>query len=384
MDRSRRSDAAAIKAAVVRVGLERGAGAVRIVAAGEDVATRARLRAAIERGDLSTWRLDEAYARAAADPSYVLAGARSVVCVAVPYATPSPRQRHLRGRVSNYAWSRDYHSRLRPILNAIAGVIDAAVGAPSCVIALDTKPLAERALAARAGIGWIGKNTTLIAPQLGSFVFLGEVVTTVQLPPDAALRKTCGTCERCVQACPTAALRGDYTMDATRCISDLTQRTDGIPRTMRPLVGEWIWGCDICQTSCPPTQQAGCLHDAANAPQSTEAAQPDLIALLGMTSGTFKRTFKGTAMGWRGAAVLRRNAAVALGNALDRSSVPALARALESDPHPMVRSHAAWALGRIGSPAAIAALCARSAEETERDVSDEILLALKQFAPLGG
>lgn len=383
MDRSLRSDPAAIKAAVVRVGLEHGAGAVRIVAAGEDVATRVRLRAAIERGDMATWHLDEAYARAAADPSYVLEGARSVVCVAVPYATAPPRRRHLRGRVSNYAWSRDYHSRLRPILTAIAGVIDAAAGAPSCAIALDTKPLAERALAARAGVGWVGKNTTLIAPQLGSFVFLGEVVTTMELPPDVAVRKTCGTCERCVEACPTAALRGDYTMDATRCISDLTQRTDGIPRAMRAFIGEWIWGCDLCQTSCPPTQRAGDRRDEANAPQSTEAAQPDLIALLGMTSGTFKRTFKGTAMGWRGAAVLRRNAAVALGNALDRSSVPALARALECDPHPMVRGHAAWALGRIGSPSAFAALRARSVEEAENDVSDEIFAALKQFAAFG-
>lgn len=378
--RSPRSDARALKDAAVRAGLESGAGAVRVVRVGEDARTRERLRAAIARGDLATWRFDDSYADRASDARALLPGARSALCVAVPYATPAPAQRVLRGRVSNYAWSHDYHRRLRPILEAIARTLDEAAGEAVCAIALDTKPLAERALAALGGLGWVGKHTNLINPDLGSFVFLGEVLTTLDLPVDEPSRKSCGSCARCVEVCPTGALRGDYTMDATRCISDLTQRTDAIPREMRALIGEWVWGCDLCQIACPPTQRASVAASDVNRPDSLETAAPDLQALLHLRSGAFSRTYRGTAMGWRGAAVLRRNAAVALGNALDRAAVPALATSLESDPHPLVRGHAAWALGRIGSPQALNALRARATVDEDASVREEIDAALKPFS----
>jgi len=262
-------------------------------------------------------------------------------------------------------------------------VIDEAAGEPVTAIACDTKPLAERALAARAGLGWIGKHTNLISPVSGSFVFLGEIVTSLALPADEPLRKTCGSCSRCVEVCPTGALRGDYTMDATRCISDLTQRTDAIPRAMRPLIGTWVWGCDLCQEACPPTMRAPFASGAEHAPSSRETSQPSLLALLALKSGQYRRLYRQTAMGWRGAALLRRNAAVALGNTLDRSCVGALSQALAGDPHPMVRSHVAWALGRIGSPAALAALRARRPLEGEAAVCEEIDLALEPFAARG-
>ncbi|HZY97953.1 MAG TPA: 4Fe-4S double cluster binding domain-containing protein, partial [Candidatus Baltobacteraceae bacterium] len=209
------------------------------------------------------------------------------------------------------------------------------------------------------------------------FVFLGEIVTTLPLPADEPLKKSCGTCARCVDACPTRALRGDYTIDATRCIADLTQRTDAIPRQMRPLVGNWVWGCDLCQIVCPPTQRAGTVSDDRSLPLDDDVAEPDLVALLEMRSGEFKRRYAKTAMGWRGAAVLRRNAAVALGNVKDRSTVSALARALEADPHPMVRAHVAWALGQIGSPSAITALQRRDGVEQDGNVCEEIRVALE-------
>jgi epoxyqueuosine reductase len=194
------------------------------------------------------------------------------------------------------------------------------------------------------------------------------------------VRKSCGTCARCIDACPTRALRGDYTIDATLCISDLTQRTDAIPRAMRPMIGDWIWGCDLCQTSCPPTQNAGHRGSVVDdVPLDEEAAAPSLTGLLRLRSGEFKRRFEKTAMGWRGAAILRRNAAVALGNALDRSAVGALALALNEDPHAMVRGHAAWALGRIASPSALSALRARYEMETDDCVREEIRAALGPF-----
>ena len=281
--------------------------------------------------------------------------------------------------MSNYAWSADYHVRLRDVLTRIASELDALAPGAASIIACDTAPLAERAFAARAGLGWTGKHTNLIVPELGSFAFLGEIVTTLALPVDPPLRKSCGTCARCIDVCPTGALRGDYTIDAGRCISDLTQRTSAVPRELRPLVGDWVWGCDLCQDACPPTKRAATVARPAFAPLDAEAAEPDLLGLLSLRSGAYKRRFRRTAMGWRGAAVLRRNAALALGNALDRAAVPALEAALETDPHPLVRGHAAWALGRIGSPRALAALERRRSLERDASVIAEIVAARRMW-----
>jgi len=368
---------------VVAAAREAGASACAVTAATRDDETAARFGAAVARGGLATWPYDAAYAARASDPAATLPGARSVVCVAVAYATPAPSPQPLRGRVSNYAWSRDYHARLRDVLAPIARALDEAAGEPCSRIACDTAPLAERAFAARAGLAWIGKHTNAIVPGAGSFVFLGEVLTTLEIEADVPLRKSCGTCARCVTACPTGALRGDYTLDATRCISDLTQRTDGVPRALRPLVGEWVWGCDLCQEICPPTRRAGAGAAPAFAPRGAAAA-PDLQALLALRSAAYKRTYRGTAMGWRGAATLRRNAAVALGNALDRATVPALGTALRADPHPQVRGHAAWALGRIGSPRALGMLRAAGDREADASVRNEIEAALEPFGNLPG
>jgi epoxyqueuosine reductase len=370
---------AAIKELAVRTARSLGAGDVRVAPARGDEVSRERMQDSFARGDLATWGYGDDYARRASDPSELLRDARSVVCLAWPYATEIGANRApLSGRVSNYAWSEDYHRRLRAVLATVAKIIDDAAGMPVTAIACDTRPLAERAFAARAGLGWVGKHTNLIAPKLGSFVFLGEIVTTLELPPDEPLRKTCGACARCVDACPTRALRGDYTIDANRCIADLTQRTDAIPRAMRPLIGTWVWGCDICQIVCPPTQLAGARGAIADAPIDRTVASPSLVAMLRMKSSQFKRVYRKTAMGWRGAAVLRRNAAVALGNALDRSTVGVLALALDEDPHPMVRAHVAWALGRIASPSALSALKRRYDVEEEESVREEIRLALAE------
>lgn len=380
-DRWRPSDLEEIKRLACETARELGAADVRVAPAHPDEAARDAMRAAFARGDFTTWRYDDAYASKASSPEHVLAGAQSVVCVAMPYRTDEPAAPPLSGRVSNYAWSADYHHRVKALLSQVAMRIDEAAGESVTAIACDTKPLAERAFAARAGLGWVGKHTNLINPRAGSFVFLGEIVTTLPLPPDAPLKKTCGSCARCVDACPTGALRGDYTIDATRCIADLTQRTDGIPPAMRPLIGTWVWGCDLCQIACPPNERATVHASDENRALTTQTSTPSLLALLQLRSGEFKRTYARTAMGWRGAAILRRNAAVALGNALDRAAVPALARAVREDPHPMVRGHAAWALGRIGGPQAAGYLRQCLAQEQDEHVREELTLALSTAEP---
>jgi len=181
-----------LRASVLAAARKCGADAVRIAPAEPQAWTHERMTASFERGDLQTWPYDERYAAKAADPRTLLAAARSVVCIAVAYATPAEAQGYGRGRVSNYAWSDDYHRRMRELLAALARELHD-LGATTA-IACDTAPVAERAFAERAGIGWIGKHTNLIAPNLGSYVFLGEVVTSLELAPDAPLKKSCGAC----------------------------------------------------------------------------------------------------------------------------------------------------------------------------------------------
>lgn len=374
------SDAIERAATVRRIAAGAGAVRVAIAAADASVATYDALAASFARGDLATWGFDETYARKASDPRAILPGARSVICVAIPYARfvaerAKSGDAPLRGRVSNYAWSSDYHHYVRALLDRIARALDVDAGASVTRVVCDTAPIAERAFAFAAGLGWIGKHTNLIAPGIGSFVFLGEIVTTLELASDEPLKKSCGSCTRCVVACPTGALRGDYTIDATRCISDLTQRTDAIPRALRPLVGDWLWGCDLCGLACPPTRNARTAIDPAFAPKNASVAAPALLELLALRSSTYKRVYRGTAMGWRGAAILRRNAAVVLGNMLDRATVPALATSLTHDPHALVRGHVAWALGRIGSPAAARALARAATLEGDASVREEIAAA---------
>ena len=369
-----------LKARLTAAARAGGAGALRVCSAEADAPTRERFGAALERGDLATWPYDRAYAERAASPATLLPNARSIVCVALPYATQPPNARApLRGRVSNYAWSADYHTIMRALLEAIAAILDDAAGEPATRIVCDTAPIAERAFAQRAGLGWVGKHTNVIVPRLGSYVFLGEVVTTVALDADAPLRTSCGSCARCVTACPTGALRGDYTIDATRCISDLTQRRDAIPVALRPLMGDWVWGCDLCQDACPPTQRAGRVGASAFRAPAGSAVFPDLQRLLASSTRALARELRGTALAWRGGTVVRRNAAVALGNSLDRAAVPALAAALAGDRAALVRGHSAWALGRIGSPSALCALSAAAGEERSYDVRSEIARALEPF-----
>lgn len=379
MDRWQHSDLERLKALVCATAQAHGAVAVRVACAQPDTRTQQAMNAAIARGDLANWPYDAEYAQRAASPQSVLPGARAVICLALPYGSDAPHAPPLRGRVSSYAWSRDYHVRVRDVLAAVAETLDTAAGAPVTAIACDTKPIAERAFAARSGLGWFGKHSNLITPSHGSFVFLGEVVTTIPLEPDAPLRKTCGSCTRCIPACPTRAIRGDYTIDASRCIADLTQRTDVIPPALRALMGTWVWGCDLCQEACPPNRRAPKQPLPQNDPLATQTAIPGLVELLHLRSGTFKRVYARTAMGWRGAAVLRRNAAIALGNAMDRSTVPALLFSLTGDPNATVRRHVAWALGRVGSPQARTALLAALAREADEGVLDEIHAALETF-----
>jgi len=303
------------------------------------------------------------------DPSAVLARARTVISVALGYyrggwpggADKGPP----RGRIARYAWGRDYHKRVRKRLLALTRAIRILAPSARIVPYVDTGPMLDRAWAERAGIGWIGKNTNVILKRAGSWHFLGVLFTNLDLPVDRPSKNYCGSCSRCIAACPTGAIVGPYQLDARRCISYLTIEHRGpIPLELRPAIGTRIFGCDDCQEVCPWNRFATPTSNpdfAARPEQQT----PELIPLLALDQAAFADRFQGTALRRAGRNRFVRNVAVALGNLGDPRAVAGLRSALLGDPDRSVRGHAAWALGRIAGPMAAAAL--REAQATERD-----------------
>ncbi len=279
------------------------------------------------------------------DPRRVLPGARSVIAVALNYYQGDPPGADGWTPVARYAWGRDYHDVMTPRLEALLVFLREAAGPDvKGKVYVDTGPVLERDLAARAGLGWVGKNTNLLHPELGSWFFIGIILTTAELDWDEPLADRCGTCRACLDVCPTEAFPAPYALDARRCISYLTIEHKGpISAALREPMGEWVFGCDLCQTVCPWNRKAPVTREPAFLPARP---LPPLSSLLEMTEADFKNYFKGTPLTRPKRRGLLRNAAVVLGNRRDRAAVPALTRAL-ADPDELVREHAAWALSRL-------------------------------------
>jgi epoxyqueuosine reductase len=294
-----------------------------------------------------------------------------------PREPPEPR-----GRISRYAWGDDYHRVMEPRLRRLADYLRGH-GAQLARYYVDTGPVIDRAAARRAGVGWFGKNTLIITRAgYGSWVFLGEILTDLALPADAPGDGSCGRCRLCLDACPTQAIIAPYVVDARRCISYLTIEHRGpIPRDLRAAIGDHIFGCDICQAVCPHNSKTAPARHPEFAPRRGLGARPPLLPLLNLTEDEFRRWFGGSAVTRAKRSGLRRNVAVALGNARDPAAVPGLSAALNDEGDRLVRGHAAWALGRIGTEAAQGALNRRAREERDAWVREEIALALAAQAP---
>lgn len=356
-------------------------------------------------------------------PSAILPTARSVICVGMAHwaghRNSSPGQS---GKVARYAWGDDYHSVIGERLERFASSLRAEFGAEYRWY-VDTGPMMDKALAARSGLGWYGKNTNILTEQFGSFILLGEVITSLQLPVDQPARRDCGACRLCIVACPTGALGPDYSIDANKCISYLTiEHRAAIPAELRVAVGNWVFGCDVCQDVCPPTmapylksdeerrawacevRQSIAAHPAsthqADIGQMSAATEEtnshplfgrgvrqtlDLVWLLHLTHEEYLQAFRGTAIKRAKVWMLRRNAAVALGNVGDERCIDDLATALHEDEYPVVRGHAAWALGQIGvrtrAGAASEVLQAALRREQDAEVIQEIKSALILHSP---
>lgn len=323
------------------------------------------------------------------DPKRLLPSARSVIALGVSYLTPH-RARATRagadprGQLSRYAWGRDYHPIMRERMGRLIDFLAERVPGVEAQAYVDTGPPVDREAAAAAGLGWFGKNACVYVPGYGSWVFLGEIFTNLDLTPDPPVSLDCGDCDRCIRACPTGAIREPFYVDPHRCVSHLTQMGGFIPRELRPAMGLRVFGCDVCQDVCPWNKDAQVADRPEFRPLPEVDAAPSLISVLTMTTSEFRRRFGPTAAAWRGKKTLQRNAAIALGNTRNPAAVPALVRALAHDPKPVVRGSAAWALGRIGGAEAQAALEAARQWETDPEVREEIEAALTRLTGTPG
>ena len=316
--------------------------------------------------------------RKANSPRKLLDGARSVVSLAMSYnyGESEPKGQGPNGKIARYAWGDDYHDVMKKRLREFVAALPDIAGRPVRIrIFVDDGPMNDRAAAERAGIGWFGKNTNILNPTYGSWLLLGQVITDLDLVPDAPLKKNCGECVRCIDDCPTGAIVAPYVIDNRKCISYLTIELRGsIPRDLRPLVGDWVFGCDICQDVCPVNWKAApALEPAFRKRHDFDA--PTLLPLLELDDEAFRERFRGSPIKRAKRVGLQRNVCVALGNIGDPVAVPALAKVLESD-ESLLREHAAWALGKIGTPEARAALLTALLKETEREVDKELVRSI--------
>ena len=343
--------------------------------------TIARYRQWIESGYAGKMGYLERHLPLKADVRQLLAEAQSVISLAINYYTLDPpkalAEDPARGQISRYAWGDDYHDvirqRLSELIDFIKQVAETELRTRVCV---DTAPIIEREYAQKAGLGWIGKNTNLIHWRSGSWYFLAEVLINIALESETpTVRGSCGTCTLCIEACPTDAIVEPNVLDSRLCISYLTiELKDGIPKALRPKIGNLIFGCDICQEVCPWNSKAVPTDEPAFQPRPENFA-PKLLSLMGMTQQEFSRRFKRSPIKRTKRRGFLRNVLVAIGNWGDRRAVPVLKDALTDD-EPLVRSHAAWALGRIGSDTAKQILQTRLTVETEQEVITEIQDAL--------
>lgn len=306
---------------------------------------------------------------------------RSILSIAVAYPTkmkspPRSEPGAYRGILSRSAWGEDYHRVLRERMSRLEAFLKELVKGCRIESMVDTGALVDRAVAQRAGVGWYGNNCAIITPEFGSWVYLGEMITDIPFPPDEPILDSCGDCTICIDACPTGALVGKGELNASRCVSFVTQTKGFVDDELKRKIGNRLYGCDTCQIVCPKNKGHNWTHHPELIPDP-EIAKPLLKPLLAMSNREFKERFGSSAASWRGKKPIQRNAIIALGNFRDVSAVPDLIRLLHKDERPVIRGTAAWALGRIGGEEALAALQEARERETDEEALREIIRALE-------
>lgn len=310
------------------------------------------------------------------DPRLLLTDAHSIIAIAVAYPSKMKdrvvsKEGERRGIFSRASWGLDYHTVLRGRLEKLEEFIRERVPEADLKSMVDTGELADRAVAERAGIGWSGKNCAIITPEFGSYVYLGEMITSIPFEPDTPLEDQCGTCTKCLDACPTGALVTGGQINAQRCISFLTQTKGAISEEFRERLGNRLYGCDSCQTACPVNKGMDFhLHEEVEA--EPEIAKPLLKPLLHLSNRQFKEKFGHISGAWRGKNPIQRNAIIALAHFKDKTALEDLIDILNHDQRPMMRETAAWAIGKIDGNGSRAVLEKAFEKETDEAVRQEI------------
>ena len=310
------------------------------------------------------------------EPTLLLEEAASIIAIAVAYPSrmenaPTGKKGARRGIFCRASWGTDYHTVLREKLKEIEGFLVERVPGIKFRSMVDTGELVDRAVAERAGIGWSGKNCSIITPEFGSYVYLGEMITNIPFAPDEAIEDQCGECTLCIDVCPTGAIVQGGQLDSNRCVAFQTQTKGFLPDEFREKIGNRIYGCDTCQTVCPKNKgKKNWLH-AAFEPEP-ELAKPLLAPLLSMTNKEFKSQFGHMSGSWRGKKPIQRNAIIALAHFKEEDAMPQLIELLTKDERPMIRGTAAWAIGKIAAAEAEEVLLAALQREQDSDVLNEI------------
>lgn len=317
------------------------------------------------------------------DPSLLFENPASIISIALAY--PSKMKYNVRGKkgarrgiFARASWGKDYHIVLRERLQKLEQFIREKYPDARCKSMVDTGELSDRAVAERAGIGWSGKNCAIITPEFGSYVYLGEMITNIPFEPDTPLESLCGTCNKCIEACPTGALVQGGQINAKKCISYLTQTKDFIPEQYRGVIGNRLYGCDTCQMVCPYNRKKD-FHFHEEFEPDPETVKPLLVPLLSISNRKFRKKFGELAGAWRGKKPIQRNAIIALGHFREEAAAGELKRLLAEDPRPVIRGTAAWALGKIGTREASDILLQAKNKEKDADVLSEIESALSRI-----
>jgi len=318
------------------------------------------------------------------EPSLIFDKPKSIISIALAYPSKMgpkviSKKGERRGIFSRASWGTDYHTVLRDRLKKLEEYIALKMPEARFKSMVDTGELVDRAVAERAGIGWSGKNCSIITPEFGSYVYLGEMITNIPFEPDHPMEDRCGSCNKCVDVCPTGALVQGGQLNAQKCIAFVTQTKGFLAEEFREKLGNRLYGCDTCQTVCPENKGKD-FHFHAEMEPNPEIAKPLLKPLLSISNREFKEKFGHVSGSWRGKKPIQRNAIIALAHYRDETAIPELITVMKDDPRPVLRGTAAWALGKIGVQDALEALQHAFSVEKDEEVLQEIRKGLNFFA----
>ncbi len=309
------------------------------------------------------------------NPTLLVPKAKSIIAIALAYPSKMPgaprsTKEDRRGIFCRASWGQDYHTILRDRLQKLESFLKEKVQGVEVKSMVDTGELSDRAVAERAGIGWSGKNCAIITPEFGSYVYLGEIVTNIPFEPDQPIEDQCGTCNKCVEVCPTGALVTGGQLNSQRCIAFLTQTKGFLADEFRDKIGNRLYGCDTCQTVCPENKGKD-FHFHPEMEPDPEIAKPKLKPLLTMSNREFKEKYGHVSGSWRGKKPIQRNAIIALAHFKDETAIPDLIKVMKEDVRPVIRGTAAWALGEIGNDEVLPLLEQLKEKESDEEAKQE-------------